>query len=335
MALSMLTPEVIKRICESASGQEEIAKLAQTMNSQGVTKMFIDYEAVRKLMRRMKDDGIWKAGFELFSDESFDKTLKAILTKKVIEFLCMVDKIEEKPIYHGLPMLKELTGYYLSGDYQPMKVFYWMSEFAMAYKVELETLVDGYFMLACWNPDRHAMYKQLLNDAIPMGINSTVHALAWVNANEEDFAKLDFSKILDAINFDRYYFEAFEKNPEDKAACNAEGESDPWKFVPKSEIRRLADGGFKPLVLDIVFTEAKSLSVPDINAAIKKLFEERPTLVYMLYARAMFYAKVSEMQRFQKLVMQLCDAEGVDYTVVPNQIDPRMFKENPWSGNFS
>ena len=335
MALSMLTPEVIEKICRSSSGQEEIAKLVKTMNSQGVTKMFINYEAVRKLVRRMSSDGICSLDMSYLTDEKFDETFIAYLTNKVIEFLNMVDRIEEKPSYHGLPMLKELTGYYLSGDYQPMKVFYWMSEFAISYKVEFDQIVDTYFTRISWNPDMHAMYKQLINDAIPMGINSEVHALAWVKANEEAFEKLDFTEILNAIQFDRYYFEVYEKNPEDKAACNAEGENDPWKFVPKSEIRRLADGGFKPLILDVVFQEAKSLSVSDINAAIKKLFKERPTLVYMLYARAMFFTKASEMQRFQKLVIQICDAEGIEYSLVPNQIDPRMFKENPWSGNFS
>lgn len=335
MALLTLTPENIKKICESASGQEAIAKLAQEMNRQGITKMFIDYEKVRALVKRMAKDGICQDSSANFSDETLDEILTGFLTEKVIEFLGMVEDIEKKHILHGLPMLKELVGYYLLNPYQPMKVFYWMSEYAVPFKVDIQKVVDLYFMLTGASADKHAMYNELINDAIPLGINSEVHALAWVRANGEDYAKLNFKKIFEAINFDRYYFETFEKNLGDKECCNAEGEHDPMKYAPKSEIKILADEGFKPLVLDIVFQEAKSLSVPDINAAIMKLFEEKPALVYMLYARAMFFVKVSELQRLQQEITKIFDANGIQYSVVPNQIDPRMFKENPWSGNFS
>lgn len=335
MALLTLTHESIKKICESASGQEAIAKLTQEMNRQGITKMFIDYEKVRALVKRMEKDGICQDSSANFSDETLDEILTGFLTEKVIEFLELVEDIEKKPIIHGLPMLKELVGYYLLNPYQPMKVFYWMGEYALPFKVDIQNTVNMYFMLTGASADKHAMYNDLINDAIPLGINSEVHALAWVRANEEDYAKLDFKKIFEAINFDRYYFEAFEKDPDDKACCNREGEHDPMKFVPKSEIKILADEGFKPLVLDVVFQEAKSLSVPDINTAIMKLFEERPALVYMLYARAMFFAKASELQRFQKEIMKVLDANGISYSLIPNQVDPRMFQNNPWSGNFS
>ena len=336
MALQTLTLKNIQSICNSAAGQAEVAKFAQTMNEQGVMKFFIDYAKVRDLISRMVKEGIMKeeTPMENYSDENFTKEFIVYSTNKMIDYLSRVSGIESKSIMHGLPMLREMATIYLVGPYRPMMVFYWMSEFAIPFKEELTRIIQHYFTFVRFNPDKFDMYMQLIEDAVPLGINPDVQALAWVRANEEEYRKLDFSEIFAAIPFDRYYEETFDKDVREDRPSPQFGTR--FMILPKDEIKRLADEAFKPLVLNEVFPELKSLDTECINEGIKKFFKERPTMVYMLYSRAMFFTKVSELNRLQKEFMKFFDEQGIEYTLESTgPVNPMMLKDMPWSGNPS
>lgn len=333
MAKQTLTTGKIREICESLAGQAEIAKFAQAMNSQGTTALFIDYEKVYNLTRRMVKDGILRdtEALNIFSVENMEKAFIEFMTEKMINYLSRVRDIEKRDASDGLPMLSELATQYLLKPMKPMTVFFWMSEYAVSFKTEFEQCVARYFVLVR-DYDKWSAYKEIISDAIPMGINPNVRALSWVNANQEEYRKIDFSCLFADIDFDRYYAESFDGDPLTKSAVNMKGEDDPFKYVCKESFKFLVDEAFKPLVLDVVFPLAKSLDVPDINAAIKILLKDKPTLVYMLYSRAMFFAKASELKRIQGEFIKFFDKNNIKYEMVPKyqDIDPLMFKDMPW-----
>ena len=336
MASPTLTLENIQFICTSDEGQAEVAKFAQTMNEQGVMKFFVDYTKVRDLISRMVKDGIMKeeTQMEKYSDENFTKEFIAFSTKKMIDYLSRVSGIESMSIMHGLPMLREMATIYFVEPNRPMTVFYWMSEFAITFKEALTRIVWNYFTLVCYNLDKFNMYMQLIEDAVPLGVNPDVPALAWVRANEEEYRKLDFSEIFDDLPFDRYYEETFNQDLREDRPSPEFGTR--FMILPKDEIKRLADEVFKPLVLNEVFPELKSLNTECINEGINKFFRERPTMVYMLYSRAMFFIKASELNRLQKEFMKFFDEQGIKYTLESTgPVNPMMFQDMPWSGNPS
>ena len=331
MALQTLTPGKIKSICNSAEGQAEIAKFAKTMNDQGVIKMFIDFPKVRKVVRRMMEDCIIPEMdiSKVYSDENFIKDFIALSTEKMSNFLCGIEDLEKKSVVHGLPMLSEMANVYFVYPYRPMFLFFWMSEFALPFKESLQNAVYYYFTFVKYNPDKYDMYVDLIESAIPLGVSKEVHAEAWVKANEKDYSQLDFSEIFASIPFERYYDGTFEQDLREDRADPMFGSR--FMIASKAEIKKKADERFKPLVLNEVFPELKSLEVEIINAGIKKFFDEKPALIYMLYSKAMFFVKAAELERLQKEFMKFFDENGINYTLESNKPPhPLMFQQMPW-----
>lgn len=331
MAIQTLTTEKIKAICNSAEGQAEVAKFAETMNNQGVIKMFIDFPEVRNLIRRMINDGIIpdSGSIDEYSDENFMKDFIALSTKKMNDYLCRVENIDKKPAEHGLPMLREMANIYFVYPYRPMFVFYWMSEFAIPFREAAQKAIYFHFTVVNYNPDKYDKYMELIDRAFPMGIKSEVKAQSWVKANEKEYKQLDFSEIFASIPFDRYYVEAFEQDVREDKGHPEFGTR--FMMASEAEIKAKADEVFKPLVLNEVFPELKNLEVETINAGIKKFFAEKPALVYMLYSRAMFFVKAGELERLQKEFMKFFDENGIDYSLESNAPPhPMMFHKMPW-----
>ncbi len=336
MTIQTLTTEKIRALCNSAEGQAEVAKFAKTMNDQGVIKMFIDFSEVRKLIRRMMNEGIIpeSSAIDNYSDENFMKEFIAFSTKKMSDYLCRVENIEKMSVEHGLPMLKEMANIYFVYPYRPIFLFYWMTEFAFPFREELEKAIHFHFTFVNYNPGKYDTYMDLIKAAIPLGIKPEDKAQSWVKANEKEYKQLDFSEIFASIPFERYYVETFEEDVREDKGHSEFGTR--FMIASEAEIKAKADEVFKPLVLSKVFPELKNPEVETINAGIKKFFAEKPVVVYMLYSRAMLFVKAEEIKRLQKEFMKFFDENGINYTVESTEPPhPMMFHEMPWGSNPS
>lgn len=338
MTTKFLSKQKIHDICRSAEGQQEVRAFVETMNTQGVTQMFIDFQKVEDFVHQMVINDLLGGAPITFNPKEYtkknlEKQFVEFLTNKVEGYLCCIKDLENMDISHGFPMFKEFLTFYLTHPMKPITFFLWMGQFAVPFRERFENIVN--FCYATWicNTQQHRKFRNMINEAIPLGVSAEVKSLSWVYENQKTYEKIDFSEIFSAIPFDRYYAELFEDNPNTQEFMNPELPN--LGFASKNEIRRLTDEAFKPMILELVFKNIQSRNLEDINSEIKKLFLEKPVLVYQQYSRAIFTVKASEFARIQKELIQFFDKHNVPYTMTSEKepVDLPLFMSKP-EGNI-
>lgn len=333
MTTKYLSKIAIHDICHSAEGQQEIRAFVKTMNNQGVIQMFIDFRKVEDLVHQLVINDFIKGApvhfnANAFTEKRLEEMLVEFLTTKVESYLCCIKNLENMEASHGFPMFKEFLTHYLTHPMKPVTFFLWMGQFAVPFREKFENMVN--FCHATWicSTQKCYKFKNMIKEAIPLGVSAEVPSLSWINENIEIFAKIDFSEIFSAIPFDRYYKELFEENPNTQEFMNPEVPD--LGFANKDEIHRLTDEAFKPMILDLVFKSIQSRKLEDINSELKKLFSEKPVLVYQQYSRAIFTVKASEFARIQNELLKFLNLNNIPYQLISNTpIDPLMTAPTP------
>lgn len=289
--------EIVAAIFESDEAFETIQRFIESLASQGVLKLFICEDGLKKLTEKLIEE---KALHDQYAD--LGKSSISITTRYVYYY---AQHLARTIFENGVGLLEDVSVWVkplIEIDNDPVyavHLFNTLAGYAMSVKSVYVQAVDYHFSKmkeefehskmntakrrSYWNKvvAQRAEYSLLIEQAFPAGLKDAYKAKVWRSKKTNTFLRVNFGPVIESVPF--------------KDVEKTFSESDDQVFKTRKAIYEVESdvlNRFKNLILEDVleYIEKNGLRKTSnvMNEVICKLNDERPAYVNMRFVQAFY-----------------------------------------------